>query len=357
MRTWITASLLGVAVTAQQTFTSPANMATTEGSGSYGYVLGAASAVRWQQVDATLRGAGYQNIHSIAFRRDGVLATNAAFGPRVLQGLCVWMAHASLPAIRKEQDANYKDTPVLVFTPKDVNAPDWSTRPASGTAPFDLRLPLDTPWNYNGSDDLLWEVQIVDVSQAPGTVLSYPFDFTPGTGALQTATTGVSVGTGCLATGQTTNRFTLHGSIANERSRFRLRHSTNFAPPSGPVLTFLDFVDSNLGVAGLCAVLHALPTVVLDMGVASTTGGVPSSYVEIPYEPAAIGFSLYLQAVAADAAQGTFGVAVSQGSRVTVPAAPALPGVAHAVSHARPGGLLRYAAVAPGGIIAQFEAN
>jgi hypothetical protein len=360
MRTLLQASLLCLPVVclplrAQQSFTSPRNMESVEGSGSHGYVLGAASGARWQQVDGTLRGAGFQNVQSIAFRRDGLLATNAAFGARVLQQVSVLMSHATLPAVRKDQSTNYKDTPVLVFTPRDVNAPDWSVRPAAGTAPFDLRLPFDTPWSYNGTDDLLWEVRIQDVAVAPTTVSSYPFDFVPGPGALQQTTYGVALGQGCLATGQTQNRFTLHASLANEMSRFRLRHSTNFAPGSAAVVTFVDFSDPNLTVPGLCAVLHALPTVLLDLGIGSTTGAVPSRYVEIPYEPAAIGFSLYLQAVAADAGQGALPIAVSQGSRVTVPAPPSLPGVAHAVSHARPGGVLRYEAVAPGGIVARFE--
>ena len=85
-------------------------------------MLASTTALRWQQVDTTTRATSARTLTSIAWRRDGTTATNAAFAARVLENLTVRLAHSSLAGISIDLDQNYRDTPAIVFGPKNVNA-------------------------------------------------------------------------------------------------------------------------------------------------------------------------------------------------------------------------------------------
>jgi hypothetical protein len=353
-RNWIAIGLVLAAPAAAQTFTSPKGYDTVEASGSHSHVLGAVDGLRWQQVDATLKGAGYQNLSSIAWRRDGVEADNTAWGARTFQQLSVVLAHATLGSMSNDFGANYKDAPVVVFTPKDVSAPDWTQKPAAAPAPFNLRLSFDRAWSYNGQDDFLWEVVSQRVIPMPATLRSYGFDYQPVSGTFTQTAHGAALGTGCLVTGQS-SRFVLSVTVENQGARLRLRHSVNFGPRNAPVFTFLDGADANQTVPGLCAPLRALPTVVLPLGGSSPTGSAASAYVTVvPYDPAILGRDLYLQAAGADGGQAGLPFAVSQARRVTLPARPALPVVGRVHSWLVGSTRVTYGPW-PGGVVAQFQ--
>ena len=349
------AVLVLAAAAGAQSFTSPRGYATVEGGGTFAHVLASTDALRWQQIDATVRGAPAPNLGSIAWRRDGQLADNAAYGARVVQQMSVVLAHSTLATIDRDFARNYRDQPVVVFTPKNVNAPDWTRRPAAAPAPFDFRLTFDQQWSYNGTDDLLWEVRVAQVSGAPGAVSNYPFDFQPMTGSFSLKQDGVALGTGCIAKGQTTRRFFLQATLYDHGTSFRLRHSTHVGPRAAPVVTFLDVQDQNQTIPGLCAPLRAAPTVILGLGTASAGGAVPAVEIaNIPYDAAALGRNVYAQAAGLDDSQAGIQVAVSQGERVTVPANPTLPGTGRVFCYSVLGATTVQGPWG-GGVIAEFQ--
>ncbi len=337
-----------------QTFTSPKGYDAVEAAGSHGHVLGSIPGLRWQQLDASLRGTPVANLQSIAFRRDATLATNVVYGPRTLGQLSVVLAHANLAAISTDFGANYEGAPTTVFGPKDVSAPDWSAKPAMAPAAFDLKLTFDQTWSYNGSDDLLWEVVVGTVAPLPTVLVNYPFDFQAQSGAFESKADGVAVGTGCLAKGQASRRFWLGTTVYNRAASLGLRAAVNFGPPAAAIYAFLDVANANLTVPGLCGVLRAYPTLVLPLGTASSGGSAGSVSLDgIPIVAGAIGGTFYMQAFAFDDSQSGFQVAVSQGERLTVPGAPALPTVGRVHGYPVFGG---NAVAGPfaGGVIAQF---
>jgi hypothetical protein len=348
------AFLLGLpALAAAQTFTSPSGYDSVEGAGRHAHVLASTTALSWQQIDSTTRSASARTLTSIAWRRDGTTATNAAFAARVVENLTVRLAHSSLAAISVDLDQNYKDTPAVVFGPRNVNAPDWRNQPAS-PAPFDFKLTFDTPWVYNGRDDLLWEVRADKVTPAPTALANYPFDFQPASGSFRTTLRGTSVGTGCTATGQTRS-MVLATLMHNTSARFELQASFNFGPANAPAVLFLDVQDANLTVPGLCAAVRATPLVLLPLGAGSPTGAVASSWLRtLPYIPSLVGANLWLQAAALDTGRTGIRLALSQGKRQTLPATPAVPNVGRVYTYTTEGCTLTQEPQ-PGGVIAQFE--
>ena len=136
---------------------SPESLASTEGN-SYHWALFSYPQARFQQVERSLRGMP-RILKSIAFRRDAAQAGGAARNVDA----DVWLAHGTLATFTNVFQNNFKDTPVAAFTKKTVSLPDWTTKPPTPPAPFNLVLPFDQPWSYNGQDDVL-----ISTSYGPG---------------------------------------------------------------------------------------------------------------------------------------------------------------------------------------------
>ncbi|MCA8956303.1 MAG: hypothetical protein KDC87_09515 [Planctomycetes bacterium] len=342
-------------VAVAQSFTSPKGFDTTEAGSAHGFSLASATDSIWQQIDSSLHGGGFTGIKSIAFRRDGALAANAAYVARTLKSLSVTMSHATLAAATGNLSGNYKGTPTTVFPAKDVSAPDWTAAPSSSPMPFSLSIPFATTWSYNGTDDLLWEVAIQAVQTAPTALVSYPFDFQRYSGAFQVVAGDAFIGQGCRVSGMARN-FVLSVDAYNHGTKFRLRHSVNYGPASADIVSFVDAVDPNQSIPGLCAALHVNPLVWFPMGRSSTGGSVPGAFLDIPYLASAVGQRFYMQAVGQDPTQSVIPLAVTQGVQVTVPIAPVLPAVGYVYSEAS-SGVRTYSGPWGGGIVARFEHN
>ena len=151
-------SLVPVSSTAvAQSFTSPRGFLAVEGDSSH-FALFNPGYERFQQIDDTWTGQPLQGLRSIAFRRDGDLAS-ANGGPRQMQ-LSVDLGEARWASISGNFAGNWSGTPTRVFTPKNVNLPDWTMLPATSPAPFDFPVPFDQPFDYSGNDALAFELTI-----------------------------------------------------------------------------------------------------------------------------------------------------------------------------------------------------
>jgi hypothetical protein len=311
-------AMLAAAATAQG-FTSPAGYTTTEGSSNHDYILFRYTDLTFQQLDETSVGTPAV-VNRISFRRDGTGAANAAWAARTLDIEAVLSDSIKPVAISETYSANYVGTPTVVFARRPVNLPDWTQLPVSVPAPWNLNLQLDTPWVYTGLNPFLWELRVTNNTQL--TNYGNDFQSTPGSTSTSNAGTIPAGSTGCIATGQTT-AMSLTVGVKNQVVRFRIAFNAIRTVPLSPALVFLDSVNSNLAVPGLCATLVAMPNIVLPLGASDATGVVPELAIDnIPYAASMVGGSFFSQAASIDLAQPVFPVALSNGRQSTFPTPP-----------------------------------
>ncbi|MCC6670450.1 MAG: hypothetical protein IT458_05270 [Planctomycetes bacterium] len=314
---------LAVPAFAQATITTaPAGYEATVGTSSvlYPWSFTSATAFRYQEIHTSLKGAPLANIKAANFRRDESASTFTTSVART-QDVTFKMGHGNIAVFQTNFNANYTGAPTTVFTRKPVNLPDWTLRQGTGgVEPWTLRLPYDANFNYDGVQDLLWEV-IWENSTATG---NYTTDRTSSTtGSVSSSSAGANLGTGCIATGRT-SAFTLAATVYTHlnNSLMRLRTSCTNAPTSTPVLMAIDAVNSNLTVPGLCTTLYALPTLLVPIGTSSATGAVAIQDISLAYDANLQTQRIYLQAIALDAGLSGIPVALSQGENCLWPAAP-----------------------------------
>lgn len=360
MKTLHSTILLGLAagLAAQtSTFTSPRGFDTVEGATSHGYILGSKIQLTFQQLDATLRGNVTGLLKSIAWRRDGTSATSADYSARQME-MEVVLCDTVCANVSTTHANNYLGTPTTVFTKKFVSAPDWTQLPASTPAPFNFKVVFDSQWLYTGVNDLLWEVRVTQNTYAGTAFTNYPYDFDyiGQSGAVfSTTATGVAVGTGCTSTGMT-SAFRLTGSIYTHPNRLRMTLGTTYAPALTPVSVYVDAVDSNLNIPGLCGVLHALPTIEIPLATSTSTGSIATkTFDNLPYNSSFPGVQLHFQAIALDLGQTTIPVSVSNGLDVTIAAPPANVGTIARVYSYLSGSTVLAPTQWTGGMITQFE--
>lgn len=342
---------------AQNVFTSPAGMENVDGSSNHNYILFARPGMRWQQVDSTHRGQAYPNIASIAWRRDAAVASAATSTARTLTGMQVFLADSTVGGLSTDFDGNYANPATEVFTPKPVNLPDWTVATGASPEPFDIVLPLDVPWSYAGTHDLLWEVRYTGNSAVPAGTAStnYQNDFQATSGVFSTSTSGTSLGnSGCTATGRT-SAFSLTGTFYNHGSKFRYTQGVTNAPSNTPVVVNLGFVDPMLTIPGLCHTVHSDGVVNYTLGVSSTTGSVSTTtFDNLPYSASAVGTALFFQALAIDPGQSGIPAVLSNGRSYTIPVDPALPAVGRVYEYPLSSGSLTQSGPWTGGIVARF---
>jgi hypothetical protein len=178
---------------------SPAQFATTEGTGNSNLPFGfAAAPMRYLQVHD---GVAAQTVQGLAFRHD----TTGAVRPAFALTLDVWMSTAIGPAANASTnfDANHGLDKLQVVTSRVVNVP--GNDPAQLPGAWLLDVPFDTgitfPFAGNGAS-LCWEVHVTATTLAGAFV---PFDavLTQGSTPGSPGMLGTRAHAGCLATGRT----------------------------------------------------------------------------------------------------------------------------------------------------------
>ncbi len=353
--TLLALGLLSVSLAAQGTFTSPLGYDTREGATDHAYILGSKLGLTWQQIDSTLRGR-VLSVKSIAWRRDGGLATSANYVKRTME-VEIFLANSELTKISKTHSANYVGTPTQVVKKKTVNAPDWTTVPTTAPAPFNFKVPFDTGWVFLGKNDFLWEVRVTKNSYTGGVFSNYPFDFQYVVASSSfnnnpsTPSTSTMLGSGCTARGQT-SPFRLSTVLYNHGIKFRLQNSATNGPPTTQVNVYLGIKDPNLAIPGWCERIHVDPVLLLSLGKTSTTGAVgPTTLDNIRYDKNLVGFSIFAQAGALDPGQGVF--ILSNGVKFAAAADPNYPKVGRVYTYNTSSGTTT-SGPWTGGIIAQF---
>jgi len=309
---------VSAALAAQTQITSPAGLLTTEGSSNHTYMLFAKPEMRWQQIDGTNRQTMIP-IRNIGWRRDFGAAVNTAYAARTMDNFEIWLANGDTVTCQVTNlDLNYVSAATQVLGPKKISVPDWSQKPASSPDAWSILLPLDKPWLYGGQHDLLWEVRMT-ANTGGGT--DYPFDFQSVSVPANTSNSGLVLGTGCLATGQTVPAALL-STIHNHGTKFRLETSATNLAPSTTAFLNIDAVQQNLMLPSLCATLYALPMIYLSYPT-SAAGATGTQVLDnIPYSAVLVGVDLFTQAWTIDMGQPGLPIALTNCRKLTVPSDP-----------------------------------
>jgi hypothetical protein len=202
-----------------------------------------------------------------------------------------------------------------------------------------------------GQQSMLWEVRTANNFSAS----DYGNDFQSMSGSTPTSNSGTVVGTGCVAGGQSA-AMALAASVYNQVTRFRIAYSLTNGPINTPVFANIDLVNSNLPVPGLCANLIAAPTVPFMLGQTDQTGAVALNLENIPFDPNAVGITLYSQAIALDPTQPVLPFALSNGRSNVVPNTPTSPAqVTRLYGYQLASGAMRAPSAWTGGIVTRFD--
>lgn len=331
-------------------FTSPNGYLTTEGSSNHDYILFKYDEMRWQQLDDSSIGQAPQLVQRISWRRDGTSANDPAWAARTMDIEVVLSDSVPAAGVSTTQDANYAGNTATVFTMKPVNLPDWTAQPASTPAAFDLVLQLDQPWPYTGLQSFLWEVR----TQNNTSAADYGNDFQSMPGSNASGNNGSAVGTGCVATGNST-AMALAARAENQITQYRVGYTVTNAPANQPAFVNIDFSNSNLSVPGLCANIIALPTFLLTAGTTDLNGELTYGLENIPGSINLAGATIFSQALVFDPGQ-TYGITLSNGRSNTFPTQPSSPTMTSRVYGYRlASGSFRAPSAWTGGIVTRFD--
>jgi len=322
MRTTLALLVSAGAVAAQTITTTPAGFETARGTSSVTYpfsgTMTPVESFRYQEIHTSLVGTPLVNIAAANFRRDESTSTTPTAAARTAN-IEFKMGHGHRDLFTPDFAANFSAGSSVVFVRKPVNLASW-IGPGNGTLePWSNRLPFDTPFTYNGTDHLIWEVSY-DSMAPTGT---YNADRVPASGALWTGSSGANLGVGCVATGRTL-AFTLATTIFHHvGSRIgRVQANVSNGPANVPVILSVDSVNSNLQVPFLCGTVYAMPTITLPIGTTSSTGASAPFHLTFPFHPGFLTTHLFLQAVSPDPGQAPnfLPIVLSQGEDCLMPA-------------------------------------
>jgi hypothetical protein len=148
--------LLFVSIAAAQNYyVQPPGYAGVEGNSSTGIPFSYLSA-RVQQGDANRIGQPMPAISGLSFRRDrsaGASSTARTVDVTILMGKC------NIAAFTNTFDNNWLSPPTTAYATRPTNLPDISGA-QTPPGPFVVTIPLDSPFNYDGVDSLLWELKV-----------------------------------------------------------------------------------------------------------------------------------------------------------------------------------------------------
>jgi hypothetical protein len=311
--TLLAAGVLAAAAAAQTSHTFP-RYTNFEGNSNSNFPFTSAQ-YRYQQVLGEAKGTPIANMTGIAFRRDGVQATTSNGKSLVLT---IVMGHASITHMTDTFANNYVGPTVTVVNAKTINLPARQGAPTRPSV-WDVVIPFDVPFSYNGSQDLLYE--LVTSNAGTGT---YYIDFAT-EGQTSVPVDDNDIGTGCIATGRTAP-VTLTTTTSVSRTSGGI--TFGFRGINGPATTIgsiflIGATNPNLPVVGLCGdgklytdALYSVPPQSYSNG----TFNAPS--ISLPWSAAWANLSLYVQAGVIDGGlSNPIKVAVSNGLKITFPPA------------------------------------
>lgn len=262
--------------TAQSFFSSPPGFLDKDGGGEANIshpLEGTPS--RNQYVDGDQRGFA-KVITALAFRRDGYTTPSTSYNARTAM-VAVVLAHANAAAVSTTFAANYVGSAATVIARRAIAFPSAVQPPPTAPAPWTLLYSFDNPFAYNGTQDLLWEIQTDSMS----TTNPYSLDieaqpFAPGFGSVSyTNPTG-----GCTTPN---GRFSISYPFGPGTSggMAGLRTFANGAPSNAQSVLALGLSDPGF-TGGFCSALRTSAEVSIP-AVSGPSGNLGTHIVSFPW--------------------------------------------------------------------------
>ncbi len=273
------AALVAATLPAQNTLVSPTPAsATVEGSALNAFPWNTTIICRYMQVHSDTIG-NVMVINKVAQRRDG--ATAAANGSRSVD-LEMYMGDSvAWNRVRYVFADNYVAPATLVVPRQIVNI--GPTALPGSPAPFELAVPLSTPFVYTGVNSLAWEV-VQYSNTAVGAIGALDVQ----SGSSNAGATAAITGPGCVATGQS-GTMTLSVQHVDRGGAYQFGCFVANAPVSAPVVLYLGVSNPNQPVPGLCGNLHTDLAATLGVALSDATGFVretaTNATTSYPYAP------------------------------------------------------------------------
>ncbi len=314
MRHLFVLAMLAGCLAAQNFVVSPTGYATNEGSSNNTYPF-SGSGFRYQQVHGDLRGTP-RVLLGMSWRRDGTLATSSSYGPRSFD-FELLLGDGNVGAFSSTFATNFTSTPLLVFTRKVVNAPDFTALPDVMPAPWSFSIPFDVPYIHTAQADLIWEVALHANTNPSGWFMDAT---TTNSSAWQAGFT--ASGVGCTTSNGTMK--TRANVLVSTVPSMSMAWQIVGGPSSAAAVVFVGLTNPNLPVPGLCN-SERLYTDAMFAQISATTnatGGASTSSLTVPYNPAYVALGLTAQAIAIDASQPNHGVAAGNGVATIIPTVP-----------------------------------
>ncbi len=302
----ILALLLATSLAAQNTYVQPSAYAGVEGNSSSGIPFSYLSA-RVQQADANRIGLPMPAVTSLTFRRDRLVGTTAT--ARTID-VTVLMGKNDINAFSATFASNWLSPPTTVYTQKPTSLPDITTRPTVPPAAFDITIPMDIAYVYDGQDSFMWEILVDN-----GITGTYSMDWVSAA-TTTSGPTSTQLGTGCTTANGV---MSLTTAFSATDTTLNLSFSTLRAPSSSPVVLALGTFDPNLPIPGLCTSLRTDAVIQAAIGVSGTTGSLSSVILPIAWNNSLANVTLFSQVLSPDASQAGLPIALSDGRMSTTP--------------------------------------
>ncbi|MBI5850548.1 MAG: hypothetical protein HZB39_05840 [Planctomycetes bacterium] len=267
----------------------------------------------YQQIHADLAGLT-ASWSSLSFRRDGFVATNAAFAPKTFTADLWFGTGVPIAAVSATYANNWTSTPSRVVTGRAVNMPSWVQRPSPMPAAFDVVVPLDAPYLWNGASQFLWEMRVTNQA------LTHPMFADAHRGPWNSDSSGsLPYGNApfCVATGQT-GAYLASSSFVINGASLDATFGCSLGVANGPATILIGALSQDFAIPGLCGRLLVDPLVNLD-GVADATGAMTFT-LSVPFTTALAYTPIFAQSVCLDALRADpIPAAISRGAANTIP--------------------------------------
>lgn len=297
--------VLATVTAAQGSFITPLQAVQMEGNSSSGVTF-TNPMTRTQQIDFNLMGRSITSINSLAFRRSNTISRVSSVARTVDVQIDLGYPIAMTTT---QLDANFRaNTRRTVSTASSFNLPDW-TGPTSDPAPFDLEFPFSSPFLYDNSEALVWDLQTANNTGGG----SYYMDWLQTTPRRTRGDKPEVLGVGCTTAQGVFTQSTIFSASTNQ---IMFDWEAENAPANAAVIPLLGLSDPNASI-GWCGSLHSDASFIMPAAVADGMGGV-SSGITVTYGPALAGVRLYTQLIASDPSQPA-GIALSNGIGTSSP--------------------------------------
>lgn len=278
-RDLVLAPFLLLPLAAQSTLVSPTPAsATVEGSTSNAFPWNTTIICRYMQVHSDTVGT-VMVVNKVSQRRDG--ATAAAGGTRNVDLEMFMGDSVAWDRVSYVFASNYL-APATQVVARQVVSIGPTSAPGS-PAPFELAVPLSTPYIYTGVNSLAWEV-VQYSNAAVGTIGQLDVQ----SGSSNAGVAATLTGPGCTATGQA-SVMDLGVQHVDRGGAYQFGFFVANAPASAPVVLYLGLSNPNQAFPGLCGSLYTDLTAVLGAAVSDASGYVreigTSTTTSYPYAP------------------------------------------------------------------------